>query len=397
MHESGTICFCNTNIPWGGGEAWHLNAACSLSARGRRVLFICHPDGALYERVASIPHITAIPVRLGRLSFLNPFLRGRLVCLFKAEGVDALIMNLPSDLKAAGPAAAQAGVRHIIYRRGSALPVRNSLMNRYLYGRVISRLIANSEATKEQVLVNNPRLIGEDRISVIPNGIDIEAFDAGLERARKAAPLLPRVAGKDGRGPFVLGTAGRLNRQKAQHLVLELGKKLSDAGLDCRIVFAGAGERERELKRLAAKLGLHDRTVFCGFMPDLSPFWLGIDIFVLTSLWEGFGNVVIEAGLAERPVLAFAVSNLPELVVQGPAGSGMLFPLPPGAEGRALRSRGEEGAGSDCDAALKAMAEAVLDLAASPAKLEAMGRAGRSNALRYSQERCMDTLEALLR
>ena len=396
MRASGTICFCNTNIPWGGGEAWHLNAARSLSARGRRVLFLCHPDGALYGRAASIPHITTIPVRLGRLSFLNPLLRGRLVRLFKAEGVDALIMNLPSDLKAAGPAAAQAGVRHIIYRRGSALPVRNSLMNRYLYGKVITGLIANSRATKEQVLVNNPRLIREDRISIIPNGIDIAAFDAGLERARGATPLLPPAAGKDGKRPLILGTAGRLNRQKAQHLVLELGKKLSDAGLDCRIVLAGAGEREQELKRLAATLGLRDRAVFCGFMPDLAPFWLGIDIFVLTSLWEGFGNVVIEAGLAERPVLAFAVSNLPELVMQGPAGNGMLFPLPPGMEERALRSRGEEGEG-DCGAALSAMAEAVLALAASPEKLEAMGRAGRCNALRYSQERCMDTLEALLR
>jgi glycosyltransferase involved in cell wall biosynthesis len=274
-------------------------------------------------------------------------------------------------------------------------------MNRYLYGSVITRLIANSRATREQVLANNPGLIAAEKIAVIPNGVDIEVFDAALAKARLKPPLLPDLSN---RRPLILGNAGRLNRQKGQHMLLHLAAKLLDAGIDCRVLIAGEGERETGLRELAERLALGDKVLFCGFMQDLSPFWLAIDVFVLTSLWEGFGNVVIEAGLAEKPVLAFAVSNLPELIHEGPDGNGLLFPLSEGMESLALDTRGhaaEVSAGGNCgpesEAPLTAMAMALAELAERPEKREAMGCAGRRMALRYTQEACMDAVEALLR
>lgn len=402
-----TICFCNSNIPWGGGEKWHLEAALALAARGWRVLFLCHPAGELCRRLRNRPEIQTLPLALGRLSFLNPFTRVRLARLFKREGVDALIMNLPADLKVAGPAAKAAGVRRIVYRRGSALPVRDSLLNRRLYGRVITRLIANSEATRRQVLINNPNLIPAERISVLPNGLDVAAFDAALLAAG------PRPEAPPGGRPFLIGNAGRLNRQKGQHLLLHLCRRLLDAGLDCGVVIAGTGEREAELKELAASLELGDRAVFPGFVDDLSPFWRDIDLFVLTSLWEGFGMVLIEAMLARRPVFAFAVSNIPELVFEdgaGVIGNGRLFPLPEeelphcpdaganGNGGGVLTTDPAKGLinGQKSYAALELMVEATLALAADPEAAGRMGEAGRRFALRFSQDACMDRLEALL-
>lgn len=398
-----TICFCNGNIPWGGGETWHLNAARSFAARSWRVLLICHPESELYARAAREPGIRVLPLRLGRLAFLNPALLARLTALFKREKPRAVIMNLPSDLKAAGPAARLAGVRHVIYRRGSALPVRDSAMNRWLFGRVITRLIVNSQATRAQALAANPRLIPEERISVLPNGLDVAAFDAALALARSAGQPAARQDGGQGGRPFIIGTAGRLNRQKAQHLLLQLGKELSDMGLDLRLLIAGTGEREAELKKLARDLGLGDKTGFTGFMHDLSPFWAHIDLFVLPSLWEGFGNVVIEAGLAEKPVFAFAVSNLPELIINGV--NGRLFPLPEeerdNAPGPAAQIAMESGVppaqpAGENDQPMAQMARAVMHLAANAEMREQMGRNGRALALRYSQEACMDALEALL-
>lgn len=422
-----TICFCNSNIPWGGGELWHLNAARSLAARGWRVLLICRPEGELLRRAREHPAIIAVPLAISRFSFLNPFMRARLVRLFRRERPHALIMNLPTDLKAAGPPARAAGVPHIIYRRGSALPVRDSLLNRHLFGRVITRLIVNSEATRAQALVNNPALIPAGRISVLANGIDIPALDAALALARPlpgfadagperaegqsadAAAEGSRAAPPRGR-PFVIGNAGRLNRQKGQHLLLHLCRRLVDAGLDCRALIAGSGEREAELKALALELGLGERAVFCGFLPDLAPFWRSIDLFVLTSLWEGFGNVIIEAGLAQKPVFAFAVSNLPELVRGGPNGNGRLFPLPESERancpdpappagaggGQEVQGAAQHGPDPRGPAFTDAMAAAVLELAERPDEARRMGRAGRRAALAYSQEARMDELEALL-
>lgn len=410
------ICLCNSNIPWGGGEVWHLNAALSLAARGWRVLLLCHPEGELIRRAREHGSLlTVIPWAIGRLSFLNPVTHLRLRRFFRNQKVEALIMNLPADLKAVGPAAKAEGVRHIIYRRGSALPVRDSLLNRYLYRNVITRLIVNSHATKKLVLINNSSLIPDDRITVLYNGIDVEAFDTALAVAGKASNM--PWQGRGGR-PFVLGNAGRLNRQKGQHLLLRLGRLLLDSGLDFRLLIAGEGECESELREQAARLGLEDHVVFCGFMRDMANFWQQIDLFVLSSLWEGFGNVLIEAMLAEKPVFAFGVSNIPELVFEGAEGNGRLFPLPedvldqcpepqprghcPEAVYSAATSPGpsipnslEFGQPLKADG-LKAMADAVMELADNPAETRRMGKAGRAFAVGFSQDACMDALERLL-
>lgn len=396
-----TVCFCNSNIPWGGGEAWHLTAAISLADRGWRVLLLCHPKSELFSRASGHTSIRTVPLALSRLSFLNPIAKRRLIRLFRRERVDSLIMNLPADLKVAGPAARAAGVEHIVYRRGSALPVRNSALNRHLYGSILTRLIVNSEATRAQVLVNNPDLIPAERITVLPNGIDIPAFDDALDRARLS---LPEWAERDAAAPgpcrpFIIGNAGRLNRQKGQHLLLHLGRRLMDKGLPFRLVIAGSGEREAELKGLAKDLGIADQTVFTGFMDDLGPFWAGIDLFVLTSLWEGFGYVLLEAMLAQKPVFAFAVSNIPELITDGK--NGRLFPLPEAdrpesPEQDIAPAKDAEASGCLLPHSLDRVAEAVLALAAHPEDGYRMGLAGRDFARQFSQETCMDVLENLL-
>jgi glycosyltransferase involved in cell wall biosynthesis len=464
-----TICFCNSNIPWGGGEKWHLEAALALSGRGWRVLFLCHPESEILKRLAGAPAIQTLPFACGRLSFLNPMKRLHLTRLFRREGVDSVIMNLPSDVKVAAPAARSAGVKHIVYRRGSALPVRDSRLNRRLYGKVITQLIVNSEATRALVLRNNPSLIPPERISLLPNGLDVAAFDESLRTAcadplpaHAAQPALAQdgkqcrapsacrpgrhdgcgapsaasgraesLRAKTGGRPFLLGNAGRLTRQKGQHLLLHLCRRLLDAGLDCAVLIAGTGELEKELKTLAARLELGDRARFLGFMETLAPFWRNIDLFVLSSLWEGFGSVLIEAMLARKPVFAFAVSNIPELVFEdGPGinGNGRLFPLPEeelphcpyislktgkpalaeksppeltgqileGAGSAAAQLAGRAGTSAAPYASLDAMAQAVLDLAAHPEAGARMGEAGRCFALRFSQDACMDRLEELL-
>jgi glycosyltransferase involved in cell wall biosynthesis len=381
-----TICFCNSNIPWGGGERWHLRAALGLARRGWRSLLLCHPQSVLYARAASYPEIGLLPLAIGRFSFLNPAKGLALRRLFRREGVDAVIMNLPSDLKLVGPAAKSAGVRHVIYRRGSALPISDSLLNRYLLQRVITRCIVNSRATLRQILVNNPAMLPPERVSILPNSVDIPAFDAALAAVAGQPPLvIPRPGG------LTIGNAGRLNRQKGQHLLLPLCKKTLERGVDVRLILAGEGEREEELKTLARRLGIADRVTFTGFLPDLSLFWRSIDVFALTSLWEGFGNVLIEAMLAERPVFAFSVSNLPELVFEG--GNGRLFPLPLDERRNSPEPGPAPAPGVD---PLDRMAEALADLARRPEEARRMGRNGRNFALRFSEDALLDALEALL-
>jgi glycosyltransferase involved in cell wall biosynthesis len=396
-----TICFCNSAVAWGGGEKWHLEAALSLAGRGWRVFLLCHPQGALYAKAQERTEgVRVVPLPVGRLSFLNPLLMGRLTRFFLREKPGAVILNLPADLKSAGLAAKAAGVPRILFRRGSALPVRDSVFNRWLYGRVITRLIVNSEATRRMVFRNNARLLPPDRVSILPNGLDQDAFDRAMDRCGLAleqgicrGPLadLARLSWPE--RPLVLGTAGRLNRQKGQHLFLQLGGRLLEAGLDCRLVIAGSGGREAELRALAARLGLGEKVLFAGFQEDLSCFWRAVDLFVLTSLWEGFGFVLLEAMLARKPVLAFRVSNIPELVADGV--NGLLFALPEEERGNAPDMPSGPFAGRPFFA--RETAEDIARLGRDAEKRQAMGRAGRAFAeAGFSQAACMDRLEALL-
>lgn len=374
---SPVVCFCNANPGWGGGEKWHLEAALALAARGRQVLVMAAPSGRLHAEAtrraatlpAHLPGLRVLPVRVGRLTFLDPVALWSMARTLRAEKVDSLVLGLPSDLKAVGLAARLAGVRQVFYRRGSALPVRDTAFNRLLYRRVITGLIVNSRETRKLVLVNNPHLIPEERIHLLHNGIDAGHFDAALEVATPAY--------RAGEGTLVIGNAGRLNRQKGQHHLLHMARLLADAGLDFRLVIAGGGERREELEALAATLGVADRVVFAGFMADLSSFWKSLDVFVLSSHWEGFGYVLAEAMLARLPVVAFGVSNIPELVTDG-------------VNGRLV-------AGPDVPDPARNLADAVLELAAAPAVRRRMGEAGREHSLgSYAQSACMDALERIL-
>jgi glycosyltransferase involved in cell wall biosynthesis len=307
------VCFFNTSKTWGGGEKWHFDIAHRLGGDHIAVQVATFPGSELAERARG----AGLPVAefsVGKFSFLNPFLLWRLVRFFRREKITTVILNLPADLKAAGVSAWLAGVPQIVYRRGSAIPIKPSLLNRFLFRRVVTDVIANSEETKRTVLARKPDLFPADRIRVIYNGIDLEAFDAG-----PVPPLYQRREGE-----IVLGHAGRLSYEKNQSFLLEVVRLLKDAGVKCRLLIAGKGPMEADLRARCQTLGLDEEIVFLGFQSEIRSFMEAIDIFLLCSLWEGFGYVLVEAMAASTPVVAFAASSTPE-VVQDQV-SGLLVP-----------------------------------------------------------------------
>jgi glycosyltransferase involved in cell wall biosynthesis len=306
-----SLCFFNTNRPWGGGEHWHLENALLARDKGYRVSVVANRDSVLAKRLAYVPGITLHTPDLGALSFLNPLAIAGLARFFRREAVDAVLLCLPRDVKVGGLAAKLAGVPDIIYRRGIAVPVRDRLTNRLFFGHVLTKLIVNSLETKRCVLAENPDLMPEERIHLVYNGFDVAAFDA-----RQSRPLVPRRTADE----IVIGTAGRLTKQKGQHLLLEAAALLKHQPLAFRVLVAGSGELEAELKEQTSRLKLNDHVEFVGFVSDMKAFHQSIDIFALPSLWEGFGFVLAEAMCMGLPVAAFHVSSIPEVVEHGNTG-----------------------------------------------------------------------------
>lgn len=303
------ICFFNSTKAWGGGEKWHFEMANALWHQKKNVLVCTNVKSSLATRIQN----TQIPfyeVKIGNLSFLNPLKIFRLSRFFKKQQITTIILNLPSDLKAAGRAARLAGVRQIIYRRGSAIPIKGSFFNRFLFRQVVTGIIANSYETKRTILQNNTDFIDEQKIKVIYNGIDLQTYDA-LETTsvynRKKDEL-------------ILGNAGRLDVQKAQYLLIEMVEKLKKEQINVKLLIAGKGKLEEELKIQVGQKGLEQEVVFLGFVENIKSFMTSIDVFVLTSQWEGFGYVLTEAMAVKKPVIAFDISSNPEIITNNKEG-----------------------------------------------------------------------------
>ncbi len=305
-----SICFFNSNKAWGGGEKWHYDFALLTRDRGYGVFAVTNDPSELADRLKALAGVTVLHLPIGNLSFLNPVVLYKLFRFFRDNQVECVVMALPSDMKAGGIAARLAGVREIIFRRGIAVPTKNTVLNRFLFRHVITKLIYNSECTKRTVLQQNPGMIENERTHLVHCGFDVAEFDA-----LPGAPLVEKRPGE-----VVIGNAGRLTAQKGQKLLIEAARWLKDRGHAVRTLIAGKGEMEQELKDYARKLGVEDEVVFLGFITDMKSFHLSLDIFALSSLWEGFCYVQVEAMTLGRPVVAFDVSSIPEVVSDGETG-----------------------------------------------------------------------------
>src|SRR5207247_318143 len=109
----------------------------------------------------------------------------------------------------------------------------------------------------------------------------------------------------DGGGPSVLfGAMGRLHRQKGFDIFLEAAKVVSEKFPQSRFHIAGEGPEKESLVKLAKKLGIAERVAFLGLVERPHEFFGSIDVFVLSSRWEGMPNVVLEAMAYQKPIVS---------------------------------------------------------------------------------------------
>ena len=131
-----------------------------------------------------------------------------------------------------------------------------------------------------------------ERVIHIPNAIDAEEF-------ARAAPL----AQPEGR-PLVIGSLARLSREKGFGLLIAAVEELAEEGHDVRLVIAGEGELEGELRARVAGSPHAARFEITGFVEDVPAFLEGLDVYCCSSLREGLPNAVLEAMSFELPVIS---------------------------------------------------------------------------------------------
>lgn len=239
---------------------------------------------------------------------------------------------------------------------------------RRLLNRLTAPLADRITAVSEQVGTFAREGIGipSDQVVVIPNGIDIDRCRSALspDQARAKLGLPPDQP--------VVGTVGTLRPVKGTDVLLRAFARLQESGPEAHLLVVGDGPEWDTLQALADELGIRDAITFTGNRSDIADLLAAMDLFVLSSHWEGLPIAALEAMAAGLPVVATAVGGTPGVVLDGK--TGLLVPPsdPP------------------------ALAGALQQLLSDPQQARTMGQAGRRRVEeQYTQQRMVERMEAL--
>jgi glycosyltransferase involved in cell wall biosynthesis len=171
-------------------------------------------------------------------------------------------------------------------------------------GRVADRIIAISDHAERQL--RDVYRFG-DKVTMIPHGVDTERF----------APTDKRHPAVDESKLTVL-TVGRLGPRKGIGLTIDAVAQTEGV----EFLIAGTGRREERLRERARRHGVSDRITFLGYVPDdeLPALYSSADIFTLTSRYEGFGLVLLEAMACRTPAIGTAAGGIPTVIDDGETG-----------------------------------------------------------------------------
>ena len=303
------ICMFNSTQFWGGGEKSHFEYAINFKRRGYNVLVITGKNSTLYKKCKE-HHLNVVGFSISNISFFNPFKVQKIRKVLRNNSIDTIFLNSSPDLKLGGFAAKAAGVKNIVYMRALAVPIKNKFLNRILLTKVISHVVANSLDTKKTVLAKLAKALKNTDVHVIYRGINFNEWDT-----REIKPIDWKTNDE-----IIIGNVGRLVEQKGQIHLIELAKRLRKSGLKFKLLIAGIGAEEKKLTKLIAENELEKHVQLIGFLSDVKSFLNSIDIFVFPSLWEGFGNAMVEAMLEKRAVVAFNLTSNPEIITDNSLG-----------------------------------------------------------------------------
>jgi glycosyltransferase involved in cell wall biosynthesis len=310
------IVFLNSCPVWGGGEKWTFATAEILDEDPEYNVYIAAGiDTELYKRAEEAGIKTKkVNIKSG-ITVLNPFKSFRFRNFLKNKNIDILFLNMSQDLKFGGVTGKSAGLNRIIYRRGSAIPIKDRFYNKFLLTQCVTDIIANSKATKETILRNTSQWLNEDKIELIYNGIDLAKIDKALEN-----PVDVRKEFGIADNKIIIGNIGRLSYQKGHEFLIGAVELLKQERDDFVVLIIGDGEREEELKKWVKDKYLEEYIIFTGFRDDVYNILPSLDFLLHTARWEGFGFVIAEAMAAGLPVVSTNVSNISEIIIDGETG-----------------------------------------------------------------------------
>jgi glycosyltransferase involved in cell wall biosynthesis len=278
---------------------------------------------------------------LGRGRF-DPRILTDLVSLARRRNARILHVHGYSAADFGRLAAPLAGAKLVLHEHFAdpRMPAYQALADRALRG-LAHGAIAVSGSTREFLM--RERFVPEDRVRLIWNGAPLDEF-APVPRER--ALRVRRELGIADDAPLV-GTIGRLNAQKGHRFLIDAAALVLARRPEARVLVAGDGDLMDELRAQAARLSLADRVVFTGHRTDVPDLLGALDVFCLSSLYEGTPLALFEAMAAGKPIVSTAVDGCREVLADGTTAL-LVPPSDPGALAAAIeRLLGDPGLRGD--------------------------------------------------
>lgn len=203
---------------------------------------------------------------------------------------------------------------HCIYNpHGWAFNMRCSAKKKAMYTAIekiaapfCDKIICISDAEKQSAL--DKKICKEDKLQVIFNGVDIEAYENEVHGAVKRKDLnIPEDA-------FVVGMVGRISPQKAPDVFVKMAKHVKDEVPNAHFIIVGNGNQEDEIRKYAEDNDFSNSLHITGWVDNPMSYVELFDVACLLSRWEGFGLVLPEYMMAEKPIVATSVDAIPNIV-----------------------------------------------------------------------------------
>jgi glycosyltransferase involved in cell wall biosynthesis len=356
------VCFVLPSLAGGGAERAAVHILNALDAsRWDRSMYLFRREGPYLDEVGRDIRVVAgeTASRIGRMRGLRRFVR---------EARPDIVMVFLSYFSVLAAVRSASNHPRVIFNQQTPVsafltdadydwrrPIRRrvfSAVARLAYGRA-DAVVATSGGVADDLA--GRFAVGRNRIHVVHNPVDLARIEAAIQE-----PMDPGHEAVWTRPAIV--AAGRLADAKNYPLMLD-AFALVRAQLPARLFILGRGELESSIRDRVRHLGLDRDVVFCGFQRNPWKYIARGDVFALTSHYEGFGNVLVEAMACRVPVVATASPGTREIVNSGHDG--------------VIVERHEP----------EAVAAALVGLLRDSSSLRRMGEAARCSAERFAMPR----------
>ena len=306
------ICFVLPSLEGGGAERAAVQILNALDPRWERSMYLFRKVGPYLDDLSPAVRLTAgaDSSRLGRWRALRRFIRG--------TRPDVVVSFLSYFSVLTAVKAAAVGTRVVFNQQTpmSAFLADGDYHWRRRWHRHVFAAATRVGYAAADLIVTTSQGVADDlvaafgvaraRIRVVPNPVALDAIAAAARE-----PIDP-IHAAAWRHPAIVA-AGRLAEAKNYPLLIE-ALAILRARVPAKLFILGQGDQERAIRALVSARGLDDAVVLCGFQKNPWQYIARADVFALSSHYEGFGNVLVEAMACGVPVVATRSSGTSDIV-----------------------------------------------------------------------------------